>query len=142
MTDYLETSGAEVAGCAVLTAVGEIDIHSAPLLDAALTRHTGSRAPLILDLSGVTFFDSSGVHLIDRARCGAATDRRRLALVPSPRVQHIVELVDVGRGLEIHPTLATALIALQSATESARSWHAISEHIARPSCRPASPRDS
>lgn len=142
MTDYLETSGAEVAGCVVLTAVGEIDIHSAPLLDAALTRHAGSRAPLILDLSAVTFFDSSGVHLIDRARRDAATARRRLALVPSARVQHIVDLVDAGRGLEIHPTLAAALIALQSATESARLWHAISEHITPSVCRPASPLDS
>ena len=157
VTDYLETSGAEVAGCVVLTAVGEIDVHSAPLLVAEMTRHAGSRAPLILDLSGVTFFNSSGVHLIDRARCDAATDRRRLALVPSPRVRHILELVEGGwgrgleihpglgfdhRGLEIHPTLAAALIALQSANESARLWHAISERITEPPCRPASPLDT
>lgn len=142
MIDYLETSSAEVAGCVVLTAVGEIDIESVVLLDAALVRHAGSGAPLILDLSGVTFFDSSGLHLIVRARRDATGGRRRLAVVPSARVRSVLDLVEASRGLEIHPTLAAALTAVRSATESARLWHTICEHFTQSPYRPVSPQDS
>lgn len=142
MIDYLETSSAEVAGCVVVTAVGEIDIDSAPVLDAALARHPGSRAPLILDLSGITFFDSTGLHLLVRAGRDAADGARRFVLVPSPRVRYILDVVEAGRNLEIHPTLAGALIAVRSATESARLWHVIGGHIAQTPCRPTtSPLD-
>lgn len=41
---------------------GEIDAHSAPNLAEKLKSHTA--AVLVLDLSGVTFMDSSGLRLV------------------------------------------------------------------------------
>jgi anti-anti-sigma factor len=45
---------------------GEIDAHSAPNLAAQLADHVACRPvpTLVLDLSGVTFMDSSGLRLV------------------------------------------------------------------------------
>ena len=46
-----------------LRIVGELDVATAPRLGDALT-DTASQSDLVLDLSGVTFLDSDGVHAI------------------------------------------------------------------------------
>jgi anti-sigma B factor antagonist len=61
----LECSVAVEDGCAYVRPVGELDLASAPVLDGRL-REALSHEPraLEIDLSGLTFMDSSGVHLL------------------------------------------------------------------------------
>lgn len=67
--------------------LGEIDLASAPLLDAAL-RGVDGQPVIELDVSEMTFCDGSGLRVLDRARqkfgprfsvTGATTMLRRLA---------------------------------------------------------------
>ncbi len=46
---------------------GELDIASVPSLEAALNGSIGAGGPITLDLSGLTFIDSSGVGAILKA---------------------------------------------------------------------------
>ena len=52
-------------------------------------------------------------------------------------MDEVARPVGSDRGLETHATPADALIGVQSATESARLWRVISEHISDAPYRPA-----
>lgn len=73
---------------------GELDLATSAGIEAELIAVEATDARLIvLDLSGLTFMDSAGVHLIARAaaRCRAATIRLRL--LPGPRhIQRVLTL--------------------------------------------------
>ena len=49
---------------AVVRVSGELDLLTAPELDAALKALQEERADIELDLSGLEFIDSTGVHLV------------------------------------------------------------------------------
>ena len=52
----------------VLPLEGEIDLHVAPRLESSLARITKKRpSRVVVDLSGVTFIDSSGLAVLIRA---------------------------------------------------------------------------
>ncbi|CAL9401390.1 Anti-sigma-B factor antagonist [Streptomyces sp. enrichment culture] len=63
---------------------GELDLHTAAGLEPALAELADSRRELMIDLSDVTFCDSSGINLFLRLhhRCAAASGRLRLCRVP------------------------------------------------------------
>jgi anti-anti-sigma factor len=74
-----------------LTAAGEIDRASAPILAAELQEAIDAGADLILvDLGDVTFMDSSGVHALVTAH-QTAPDRLRLGTL-HPAVQRVLEI--------------------------------------------------
>jgi anti-sigma B factor antagonist len=50
----------------VVKARGELDLMTAPQLEAALADAQGDRENLVLDLSELDFIDSTGVHLVLR----------------------------------------------------------------------------
>ena len=56
---------------AVIYASGEIDLATAPELEAVLARAIRRSAMVRLDLSEVTFMDSSGIHALHDARARA-----------------------------------------------------------------------
>jgi len=64
---------------------GELDLASAPTLLEAVS--IAARAPdaLTIDLSRLSFIDSSGVHALLRARDICASHETPLWLVPGPR---------------------------------------------------------
>jgi anti-anti-sigma factor len=53
-----------VGGRTIVAARGELDMASADAFETALRRHL-ELAPVVLDLRGVSFMDSSGVKLVD-----------------------------------------------------------------------------
>ncbi|HEX5028101.1 MAG TPA: STAS domain-containing protein [Gaiellaceae bacterium] len=77
--------------------VGELDLATAPLLRDALDEMS-AEPEILLDLTGVTFIDSSGLHSIltsAKSRNGAGP----LAIRASRRVAAVFELL----ALEDHP---------------------------------------
>ena len=71
--------------------VGELDMDTAPVLDAQMRelRDSGFRR-LILDLRGLQFIDSSGLHLILRYDAEARRDGFALELLPGNRTVQLV----------------------------------------------------
>lgn len=88
----------------ILTLAGELDIGSAPVLRDALLRLLDAEDPpdVVLDASGVTFVDSSGLAvLLMGARRWASQDRRLVLRAPSRTLLRIVDLTGVRRAFEI-----------------------------------------
>jgi anti-anti-sigma factor len=89
----------EEDGTPVVYLSGELDLTSAgqfsAAIDAALGRHPGR---LILDASGLTFMDSSGIVLLV-----SATQRVHEVQVrdPSPVVRRLIELTGLSEVLRI-----------------------------------------
>jgi anti-anti-sigma factor len=73
---------------------GELDMATVAAIEAELTRARGSGAdPVVLDLGGLTFMDSSGLNLVSRWVAEASNDGFRFELEPGPpAVQRVFEL--------------------------------------------------
>jgi anti-sigma B factor antagonist len=80
----------------VVAAAGEVDASTAEALDGELRRAEASDAQrIVLDLSGVTFLDSTGLRLLLQAQSRSQADSNRLRLVRGPRrVQRVFELTN------------------------------------------------
>jgi anti-anti-sigma factor len=81
-----------------LTVSGELDLVSSPVLERELERAYGSDADLIaLDLRGLEFMDSTGLHLLIRAQQRADQAGRRLALIQGrEQVERVLDLTGVA----------------------------------------------
>lgn len=78
--------------------------------------------PVILELSGVGFLDSSGVGALVGAFKRARILNVGFALAaPSPRVRRVLEIAGLMRALPIYPTLDDALRVLDESPRSALS---------------------
>ena len=73
---------------------GELDVATAGALEAELQRVEATDArPIVVDLSGLTFMDSTGIRLLVAADARARADSDRLRLRRGPHaVQRVVEL--------------------------------------------------
>jgi anti-anti-sigma factor len=66
----------------VIALTGELDLATAPEVEGELKRVEATDASaIILDLSGLTFMDSTGVRFILRASARSHTDSNRLSLL-------------------------------------------------------------
>ncbi|MBV9806354.1 MAG: STAS domain-containing protein [Solirubrobacterales bacterium] len=86
-----------------VTISGELDLLSAPALERALERLPESEAELIIvDLRGLEFMDSTGLHLLVQAQQKAHESGRRFALIKGgEQVQRLFELTGVTENLTI-----------------------------------------
>jgi anti-anti-sigma factor len=96
----LSDSAALTVGCrddadaTLVTVRGELDIASVGLLEAAITELRPLQRRLRLDLSEVTFFDSSAVRALLKARRIAIEDTGRTVelLATSPAVRRVLDM--------------------------------------------------
>jgi anti-sigma B factor antagonist len=87
----LEVETRNGAGGLLLSVEGEVDLATAPALDAALERALLSqRASVIVDLREVNLVDASGLRLLLRRECNARAGGRRLIVVKGPPHVHRV----------------------------------------------------
>ncbi|HEX5914170.1 MAG TPA: STAS domain-containing protein, partial [Rubrobacter sp.] len=65
----LNFSVSPVSGTHALMIGGELDVSTAPILRRPLMEAAASGGPVVLDLRGLTFMDSSGIHaFLDAAK--------------------------------------------------------------------------
>lgn len=110
MTAKLEIAQQEQDGWAILSALGEIDLASVDLLETSLAGVTASGTEKVLiDLTGVTFLDSTGLRTLLSAHIRLAEAGGTLALVVSGGpVERLLDITGVGSTLNIHPSLEAA----------------------------------
>jgi len=101
----------EMHGRAVVVAAGEIDMTTAPGLRDALAAASHACTRVVLDLSAVTFLDSSGVAvLVDTLREGRQGRPLALSLAGAAHtVRRVLDITRVDRMLPTYDTLAQAL---------------------------------
>jgi anti-sigma B factor antagonist len=87
----------------VLRLLGELDLASAPLLQAAIEKVELDAAPLlVLDLDDLEFIDSTGLRIILAAHEHAQERGQMLALTRgSQQVQRLMSITRVGEHLRV-----------------------------------------
>ena len=102
----------EVGAATVITVSGELDIHTAPDLTEVLSPASAAGQPVIVDLTDVTFMDSSGLSVFVTALKRAREAGTTLVLVVSePRVMRVFSITGIDTLIDIHATLDSALSA-------------------------------
>jgi stage II sporulation protein AA (anti-sigma F factor antagonist) len=97
-------------GVRVLALAGEIDHESGGALREALEAAGRDSARVVLDLSQVSFMDSSGINIfiVAHRALGEAGGRLRLA-APTEPVLRTLQIVGVDEVIDCRPTLREAL---------------------------------
>jgi anti-sigma B factor antagonist len=87
----------------IVRLAGEIDIATAPRLEAALAEATASDADEVwVDLIGVRFIDSTGISMLLRATLELTGPRRLAVICPDGPARRALELCGVGKLLALH----------------------------------------
>ena len=94
-------SAYDEGGVRVLRAGGELDVATAPGLLLGFSALVVGARGVVVDLRDVTFFDSSGVRLVDQMARTCAEDGMGFRIVappdsPTRRVLEIVGMTDVA----------------------------------------------
>jgi anti-sigma B factor antagonist len=99
---------------------GELDIATAPRMMAALNEAIAEMdTPLVVDLSGVVFMDSTGLALLMNARRRVTRLGQGFAIVcPGGPISRVFEIADMVGRLGVFPDEQTARAA---ATQTARA---------------------
>ncbi len=85
-----------------VVARGEIDLSNAQQVRAALVAAEASNASwIVLDLSAVTFIDSTGLRMLLEAQARSRADSNRLRIVPSPFLDSLLEISGLRDRLKI-----------------------------------------
>jgi len=94
---------------------GDVDMLQVPRIQAALAGALAEGGvALVIDLSRVRYFDSTGVRLLffvqRKLQCGRY--QLRLVVPEDGLVRHVLAIVNLDRHIRIHPTVAAALADL------------------------------
>lgn len=107
---HLQVSSSTVGAATVVSAVGELDLHTAPELDAALKEATGGQvAFLVVDLGGVDFMDSTGLSTIVSAVAAARGYGGEVRVVATAeKILKVFTLTGVDQQIGIFESVARA----------------------------------
>jgi anti-anti-sigma factor len=94
---------------------GEFDLRSAPMLGEELDRALESKDHLILDLSQVTFIDSSVIHVLFSVSKGVSGRRRTtvLQLGTAPLVERALTIAEIEQVMPRVRSRAEAIEIIQ-----------------------------
>ena len=100
----------EEAGAAIVSLTGEVDLEHSPRARALLLEWVERGSRVLVDLSEVTYIDSSGVASLIEAFQLARKRSVDFALADvSPAALRVLELARLDRVFTIHPTVADGL---------------------------------
>jgi anti-sigma B factor antagonist len=101
-----------VDGCTVVFAAGEIDIATSDALREAMLAAVESSRHVVVDLSAVTFLDSTSLGVLLGAQKRIASTQQSMCLVgPTRLVAKVLSITRVDQTIPVHPNLDTAFRA-------------------------------
>lgn len=100
-----------VSGTSVVTASGDIDLSNGAAFEAQLARAVEETTRgIVVDLSNVTFMDSTALNALVRCFERQRARLQRLSLVSTDsRVTALLEVTRLDRILEVYPSRTEAL---------------------------------
>lgn len=108
-------------GIVIATVAGEVDSSNASELRLALSDRLPSAArALVLDLSGVSYLDSSGIQLVFELgrRLSARRQMMRLVVPPGAPMRRVLELCDVRATAPMDAAIDESVRAISDAAAS------------------------
>jgi anti-sigma B factor antagonist len=114
-TDPVPTSVGYRDGVAVLSVGGEIDLATAPALEAAIDEVLGEDPPmLVIDLSGVEFLASAGLRILVATRQKLGESAPFAVVASGPATSRPIQLTGLEEVFPLYPTLDAALGAVRA----------------------------
>jgi anti-sigma B factor antagonist len=83
-------------GRAVVEVRGELDLATAPELEAVLLERLDAGAEVVLDLRELQFMDSSGLRVLVTAHARASDGGPRFAIVRPPADSEVARILDIA----------------------------------------------
>lgn len=96
-------------GVVVLTATGELDAYTAPVLDQVAADTADGRPRVVIDLTGLTFLDSTGLRVLVGVRGRLPEPGQLRVVVGDQRIERLFALAGMYDLFELYPTLDAAL---------------------------------
>ena len=105
----LQIDRSDQPGWAIISPSGEIDLATVGQLEDALAASMSGNTDVAVDLTGVTFMDSTGLRALLAANQNLSGSGRRLALiVAGGPVDRLLDISGVGQTLAIFQSLEAA----------------------------------
>jgi anti-sigma B factor antagonist len=107
----LDVTVRKLEGTAVVTVAGEIDVYTSPLLQERLVEVLRDGiSSIVLDLSAVTFLDSTGLGVLITGlkRCRSAEGDLSL-VTAQPNVLKVLEITGLNDVFQIHDSVDDAI---------------------------------
>lgn len=105
-------------GIHVVTLAGELDLSTAPALTERLgvLPHT-PEAAVVVDLSGLTFIDSSGLNALVLAARSRTANGVFVAAGATGHIARVMDVVHLAKSVDVAPSVEEALGRLRSRRE-------------------------
>ena len=109
----MEASARDHGDTTVVSVNGEVDLYTSPRMREAILGGISKRRPnVVVDLSGVSYMDSSGIATLVEALQATRKRSGRLVLAGlTERVREVFELARLQSVFELAPTVDDALSA-------------------------------
>ena len=107
----MEIQVEEREGFHIVTPVGGLDVYTVPLFRKVILKLEGDRRhDIIIDLTKVTFIDSSGLgSLIEMFQKTQQAQGELAFVIVNPRIMKIIKLVNLDRVFKIYTNIGRAL---------------------------------
>lgn len=108
----MEHSVQVLAGGVVVILRGEVDLRNSPRARKLLLDHVARSERVVVDLSGVSYLDSSGLASLVEALQAARRRQGRLSLAAvSEAAERVLHLARLDKVFALYPSVAEALNA-------------------------------
>ncbi|MEU1389322.1 MULTISPECIES: STAS domain-containing protein [unclassified Nonomuraea] len=109
----LSMSCRDLPGGVLVTVIGELDSSNSPRLESFTERHLRPGAGMVLDLGGLTFMDSRGLHVLLRLDAAVLEGGGVLRLAGVQELPaRVLQVTGVWSSLTVHAQVDDAVAAM------------------------------
>jgi anti-sigma B factor antagonist len=101
-------------GASIVALAGELDLSTIGRMESPLLEQTLQRTGVLVDLTKLTFIDSSGIGILIQASRGANGTPFNLLIGPGSQVARVFEVAGVAEALHVFTDREQALAALKA----------------------------
>jgi len=99
-------------GVSIVALTGELDIGTIPKMEAPLFEQIRQRSVVVVDLSGLSFIDSSGIGILIAAFQESSGNQMRVVVGSGTQVDRVFRIAGVADALPVYHDRAAALVAM------------------------------
>jgi anti-anti-sigma factor len=96
-------------GSSIVAIAGELDLSTIPRMQGALLEQISQRPAVLIDLSGLSFIDSSGIGILIQALRGANGTPVRILIASDSHVDRVFSIAGVSDALPVFTEREQAL---------------------------------
>jgi anti-sigma B factor antagonist len=103
------------ANASIVSLSGELDLSTIPLIDKRLLAEASAKGAVIVDLTDVSFIDSTGIGLLIQAFRSCGREGLHTVIARGSQVERVFEVAGIGQALPLFLERGRAIEALNGA---------------------------